>query len=188
MAFWAFDIAGSVVTPLNAWWTTDELVYGLEDSGASVLFVDEERLERVRDHLDDLSELRTVVVMSEEPGRPARLGRAMARVRVVDFHDFLGDVDPAATAAWGGILAGRRRSSMLYTSGTTGRPKGAVGSHRNAITNFMNLAFSAQRFALRFRDPADATPAAQNSGLVNIPFFHATGSTRVPRAGARRQA
>ncbi len=53
MAFWASIIAGSVVTPLNAWWTTDELVYGLDDSGASVLFVDEERLERVRDHLEN---------------------------------------------------------------------------------------------------------------------------------------
>ncbi|HWD95762.1 MAG TPA: class I adenylate-forming enzyme family protein [Acidimicrobiales bacterium] len=175
MAFWASSIAGSVVTPLNAWWTTDELVYGLEDSGTSVLFVDEERLERVRDHLDDLERLTTVVVMSEEPGRPARLGRAMSRVRVIDFHDFLGDVDPAATPP-GVDMQPDDDATMLYTSGTTGHPKGAVGSHRNAITNFMNLAFSAQRFALRFRDPTDVTPAPQNAGLVNIPFFHATGS------------
>jgi long-chain acyl-CoA synthetase len=175
MAFWASSIAGSVVTPLNAWWTTDELIYGLDDSGASVLFVDEERLERVRDHLDGLVQLTTVIVMSEEPGRAARLGRTMARVRVVDFHDFLGPVDPAATPPEVDMQPDDDLT-MLYTSGTTGRPKGAVGSHRNAITNFMNLAFSAQRFALRFRDPADATPSTQNSGLVNIPFFHATGS------------
>jgi long-chain acyl-CoA synthetase len=175
MAFWASSIAGSVVTPLNAWWTTDELVYGLEDSGTSMLFVDEERLERVRDHLDDLERLTTVVVMSEEPGRSARLGRAMSRVRVIDFDDFLGDVDPAATPP-GVDMQPDDDATMLYTSGTTGHPKGAVGSHRNAITNFMNLAFSAQRFALRFRDPTDVTPATQNAGLVNIPFFHATGS------------
>ena len=180
MAFWASSIAGSVVTPLNAWWTTDELVYGLEDSGASVLFVDEERLERVRDHLDELS---TDDGRRHErrAGRAARLGRAMTRVRVVDFHDFLGDVDPAATPP-DVDMQPDDDVTMLYTSGTTGHPKGAVGSHRNAITNFMNLAFSAQRFALRFRDPADATPAAQNSGLVNIPLLSRDGLTRVPRA------
>jgi long-chain acyl-CoA synthetase len=175
MAFWASSIASSVVTPLNAWWTTDELIYGLKDSGASVLFVDEERLERVRDRLDELVQLTTVVVMSEAPGRAARLGRTTAPVRVVDFYEFLGDVDPAATPP-DVDMQSDDDVTMLYTSGTTGHPKGAVGSHRNAITNFMNLAFSAQRFALRFRGATDETPTAQSSGLVNIPFFHATGS------------
>jgi long-chain acyl-CoA synthetase len=175
MAFWAASIVGAVVTPLNAWWSTDELIYGLEDSGTSVLFVDEERLERVRDHLDDLKQLTTVVVMSEEPARPARLGRAAARVRVVDFHDFLGEVDPAATPP-DVDMQPDDDTTMLYTSGTTGHPKGAVGTHRNIITNFMNLAFAAQRSALRFRDTDDTTSTEQISGLINIPFFHATGS------------
>ena len=47
---WPFGervITGAVVVPLNAWWTPDELVYGLNDSGSSVLFVDEERLDRL---------------------------------------------------------------------------------------------------------------------------------------------
>ncbi len=176
MAFWAASIAGAVVTPLNAWWTTDELIYGLADSGASVLFVDEERLERVREHLDELEQLMTVVVMSEEPTRRARLGLALHRVRVVDFHDFLGEVDPAATPP-PVDMAPDDDATMLYTSGTTGHPKGAVGTHRNIVTNFMNLAFSAQRSALRFRGTDESTPAEpQSSGLINIPFFHATGS------------
>ncbi|MGA7835499.1 MAG: class I adenylate-forming enzyme family protein [Acidimicrobiales bacterium] len=175
MAFWATSISGAVVTPLNAWWTTDELVYGLKDSGTSVLFVDEERLERVREHLDELDQLTTVVVMSELPTRRARLGRTLARARIVDFHDFLGTVDPSATPP-DVDMQPDDDATMLYTSGTTGHPKGAVGSHRNIITNFMNLAFGAQRAALRFRDPEDTTPSEQSSGLINIPFFHATGS------------
>jgi long-chain acyl-CoA synthetase len=65
---------------------------------------------------------------------------------------------------------------MFYTSGTTGHPKGAVGSHRNIITNFMNLSFSAHRSVLRAGVTPDLTvPAAQNIGLLNVPFFHATG-------------
>jgi len=175
MSFWATSIAGAVVTPLNAWWTTDELIYGLADSGTSILFVDEERLERVRDHLDGLELMTTVVVMSEEPTRPARLGRAPERVHVIDFHDFLGAVDPTATPPLVDMQPDDD-ATMLYTSGTTGHPKGAVGTHRNIITNFMNLAFGAQRSALRFRDPDDPEPTEQSSGLINIPFFHATGS------------
>lgn len=175
MAFWAAAISGAVVTPLNAWWTTDELIYGLNDSGTSILFVDEERLERVREHLDDLERLTTVVVLSEVPGRDAHVGRPASRVRIVDFREFLGPVDPAALPPEVDLQSDHD-VTMLYTSGTTGHPKGAVGSHRNIITNFMNLAFSAQRSALRFRDPSAATPSEQSSGLINIPFFHATGS------------
>ena len=48
IAFWGTVLTGAVVVPINAWWTPEELQYGLSDSGTSVLFVDEERLERVR--------------------------------------------------------------------------------------------------------------------------------------------
>ncbi|MHB1717179.1 MAG: AMP-binding protein [Acidimicrobiales bacterium] len=52
VAFWAAVSVGAVVVPLNAWWTGPELAYGLEDSGASVLFTDEERAGRLAPHLD----------------------------------------------------------------------------------------------------------------------------------------
>ncbi|MDH3994404.1 MAG: AMP-binding protein, partial [Gammaproteobacteria bacterium] len=54
VAFWAAAAAGAVVVPLNAWWTSDELEYGLTDSGASLLFVDAERLERLQNIESDL--------------------------------------------------------------------------------------------------------------------------------------
>jgi long-chain acyl-CoA synthetase len=175
IAFWGSTSTGAVVVPLNAWWTTDELIYGLNDSGTSVLFVDEERLERIRPRLDELSDLRTIVVLSEEPGREARVGEPDRRVLIVTFHDFLGSIDPAATPP-DVALDADDDVTMLYTSGTTGHPKGAVGSHRNIITNFMNLAFSAQRAAMRFAPAAtEGSASVQNSGLLSIPFFHATG-------------
>ena len=65
---------------------------------------------------------------------------------------------------------------MFYTSGTTGHPKGAVGTHRNAVTNLMNLFFVGQRAVLRA--PADDEPAGAstpNAGLLSVPLFHATG-------------
>jgi long-chain acyl-CoA synthetase len=175
MAFWGSTTTGAVVVPLNAWWTTDELIYGLSDSGTSVLFVDEERLERVRPRIDELSELSTIVVMSEDNTRPVRLGEAHPRVRIVRFSDALADNHPLATPP-DVQLDPDDDATMLYTSGTTGHPKGAVGSHRNVITNLMNLFFAAQRATLRFGSTDDEpTPSIQTSGLLNIPFFHATG-------------
>lgn len=172
MAFWGSIVAGAVVVPFNAWWTSDELAYGLVDSGTSVLFVDEERLERVLARLSELDFLTTIIVVSEDPASPVNVDARSTKVRVVSFGDFLGEVDPAA-ALPSVDLDTDDDATMLYTSGTTGHPKGAVGSHRNVITNLMNLAFSAQRSALRFGS-GDA-PSGQNSGLLNIPFFHATG-------------
>jgi long-chain acyl-CoA synthetase len=172
MAFWASVTVGAIVTPLNAWWTSDELSYGLSDSGSSLLFVDEERLERVYELIDELPDLTTIVVLGD-PTR-AETPRAHARVAIVTFEEFLGEIDQSAPPDLD--LFADDDATMFYTSGTTGHPKGAVGSHRNIITNFMNLSFSAHRSALRAEvTPDPSVPAPQNIGLLNVPFFHATG-------------
>ena len=57
VAFWAVAVAGAVAVPLNAWWTGDELAYGLADSGAVVAVVDEERADRIRAATGDLGGL-----------------------------------------------------------------------------------------------------------------------------------
>jgi long-chain acyl-CoA synthetase len=67
-------------------------------------------------------------------------------------------------------------ATIFYTSGTTGKPKGALGTHRNVCSNLVSLAFSQARGALRsgapFPPPADRPRQAQ---LLSVPFFHATG-------------
>ena len=83
MAFWGAASAGAVVVPLNAWWTGAELHYGLKDSGATVAFVDAGRLDRLRPHLDDLPDLKAVVVTHEDRREPScrraqRTSRAVA--------------------------------------------------------------------------------------------------------------
>ena len=117
IAFWGTVVIGAVSVPLNAWWTTDELVYGLGDSGTGVLFVDEERYERIRLQLDQLPELRVVIVMSESLSEPAALGEAPERVRVERFWDFIGDVAADATLPEVEINADDDLT-MMYTSGT----------------------------------------------------------------------
>ncbi len=179
-AFWGAMVTGAVVVPLNAWWTSDELAYGLTDSGSTVLFVDEERLERLRKQLDNLPELETVVVVSDDPKRPAHIDAKHDRIHFIGFDDFLGSVDPTATPPEVTIDP-EDDATMFYTSGTTGRPKGAVGTHRNALTNLMSLFFIGQRSTLRFGGGnVDGEGASiQNAGLLNVPLFHATGCLAV---------
>ena len=70
MAFWAATLAGAIVVPLNAWWSGEELRYGLEDSGSKVAFVDTERVERIRPFLDGLPALSAVIVADEHRTEP----------------------------------------------------------------------------------------------------------------------
>ena len=176
-AYWGIVTTGAIAVPLNAWWTADELRYGLADSGARVLFVDEERLERVRTLFDELVDVEHVIVLrSSASGEPVT--DEHKRVRVVDFEDLIGtvelDVEPIDAS-----LDPDDDATIFYTSGTTGRPKGAVATHRNIITNLMNLFFISQRSSLRFGDgPADA-PTYPPANLLNIPLFHATGCLAV---------
>ena len=69
-------------------------------------------------------------------------------------------------------------ATIFYTSGTTGKPKGALGTHRNIVSNIMASAISAARTYLRRGEmPPDARPRRdrRRGHLLSVPFFHATG-------------
>jgi long-chain acyl-CoA synthetase len=178
-AFWGTVSIGAIAVPLNAWWTGDELAYGLSDSGARIAFVDEDRLARIVPHLDEFPTLERVVVMSEHRDQPLSL-ETHPSVVIQPFDIFLSDVADDATVP-AVDLESDEDVTMFYTSGTTGKPKGAVGSHRNAVSNLMNLFFVGQRTALRFGGgnvDADGR-SIQNSFLLSVPLFHATGTLAV---------
>jgi long-chain acyl-CoA synthetase len=165
-AFWAAAAAGAVIVPVNAWWTGPELAYALKDSGAKVLFADQERTARLEEHFDELPDLRQVIV--------ARTA-AELDTRHLRFEDVLGDL-PHKAKLPDIDLDPEDDATIFYTSGTTGQPKGAVGSHRNICTNQLSLAFVNARNALRAKGAASPPGSGgQNAYLLSVPFFHATG-------------
>jgi long-chain acyl-CoA synthetase len=167
VAFWAATAAGAVVVPLNAWWTGHELVYGLQDSGSTVLFCDAERLDRLFPEMPQLPGLRLIV---------ARDDRAELAAGAEHFDAVLGSV-PADAALPAVAIDPEDDATIFYTSGTTGHPKGVLGSHRNICGNLLSLRFANMRAAMRGAVPNAKPPVSggQSVYLLSVPFFHATG-------------
>lgn len=162
VAFWAAAAVGAVVVPLNAWWTGEELEFGLADSGSTFLFADAERMERLRGLLDSTAVEHRCVARAE--GAVDDGWMRYEDVVPAGGRDDLPDVaiDPEDYA------------TIFYTSGTTGRPKGALGTHRNICTNLMSLGFIAARQSHRAGGPSNGG-GTQNAYLLSVPLFHATG-------------
>jgi long-chain acyl-CoA synthetase len=169
--FFGALIAGAVVVPLNAWWSGQELAYGLADSASRFLFADAERLERLEGRLPACVEQVFTARCRPSPGR---IGSAQGR----PLADIVGP--PGAwRASPGGAMPAltldpEDDATIFYTSGTTGAPKGALGSHRALTTNIFAAPFSAARNALRRGEPPPPPATAQRVTLVPVPLFHVT--------------
>lgn len=162
VTLWAATSLGAIVVPLNAWWTGPELAYGLSQSGATVLFADGERLERLAPHLGD-SPITTVVGVRTDdlPPGAARWEEVISR----DGND--GDRSLPAVE-----LGPDDDATIMYTSGTTGRPKGAVGTHRNITSHLMNALYNATHGST---ENTAAAPPGPPATLLTFPLFHVGG-------------
>lgn len=159
VAYWATVAIGAVAVPLNAWWTGPELAYGLTDSGAVVLFADDERAERLVPHLSD-TDVRAVVLIRSDRDVPDAEPFALA---------VAGDAPPLPEVQ----IAPDDDATIMYTSGTTGRPKGAVQTHRNFGAFLMNGVYRAVTAAAAA--PPPATPPLPPATLLTLPLFHVGG-------------
>ena len=167
--FFAVVSIGAIIVPVNAWWTRGEIEFALGDSGAKLLFVDDERHERLKDGYATQPALERIIVSRAKASVEAPVHRL--ELLIGTSHDWveLPDVglpdcavepdDPAAT---------------FYTSGTTGHPKGALGSHRNFVTNILSSSYSTARAMLRRGEVPPAVPEHKTT-LAVIPLFHVTG-------------
>jgi long-chain acyl-CoA synthetase len=167
---WGALAIGAVLVPLNAWESSDTLALLLDDCGAKVAVVDEERLARLHEPAAKL-----VVTRAQAPGAAISLEELIgAPIHYLQLPDA-----PLPSPA----LEPDDLATIFYTSGTTGRPKGAAGTHRNILTNYVNTGFRAARAAARRGVSVAQAPATgQRRLLLPMPFFHVTGfhSTLMP--------
>ncbi len=164
IAYWACLAAGIAVVGMNAWWTSEEMAYALEDSAPRAVILDAERLERLR-------------------GCPQLAGRhALIGVRLDDY--------PADVTPWADIVAGGGAmpqvavdpdsdACIFYTSGTTGQPKGVQLTHRGCVANLMNMLYSGASTALAMERATGIAPPAEPPvpvTLITTPLFHVTAN------------
>jgi len=153
---------GAVVVPLNAWWKSHELEYGLKDCGAKVVFVDKKRLAHLSEIRDALS-LTLVLAREEADGADYR------------YKDLLANAQDAAPPA--AELKPDDDFCIVYTSGSTGNPKGVVLTHRGCISTLYSWLFIA---TVLKNARGELTLFGENAGiLLAIPLFHVTGSHSV---------
>ena len=168
VVFFAAVSIGAILVPLNAWWTGGELEYGLRDSGAKILVVDGERFARLSKWLGNLPDLERTIVARGEGELPSDTLRLEDLIGAPNDWAALSDVPLPADPD----LGPEDDATIFYTSGTTGNPKGALGTHRNLCTNILSGGYSGARSFLRRGEmPPEPTPRV---GLLVIPLFHVT--------------
>ncbi|NIJ20099.1 acyl-CoA synthetase (AMP-forming)/AMP-acid ligase II [Sphingomonas naasensis] len=166
--FFAGVSIGAIMVPLNAWWTGGELEYALKDSAAKVLIVDGERHERLKQCYDQLPDLAQVIVSR---AKGALELPALALESLIGTPNEWGALDDVGFPE--AEVAPDDDATIFYTSGTTGNPKGALGTHRNFVTNIMSSGYVAARTMLRRGEVPPAVPDPKVMLLV-IPLFHVT--------------
>ena len=162
--FTAITSIGAVAVPLNAWWESDELVYAINDSGSKVVFADDERIQQIHKAGDKFG---SIIVISVRGKNTESIGNnVVVPLRaIVDDEATMPEVE----------IQPDENITILYTSGTTGTPKGAVSSHRAILSALLGFSARAQVSELMEPSRNAGEEPEQNVFMLCVPLFHVTG-------------
>jgi acyl-CoA synthetase (AMP-forming)/AMP-acid ligase II len=150
LAFWAATSLGAITVALNGWWTPPELAYGIELTTPTVVLGDTRRVARLQEAGCDVPVLdfeRDLAVLEGEPGAE------LPDVPIDEDDPYL----------------------ILFTSGTTGRPKGALLSHRSNA-HFIMAALLSGASGMALRGASGGAANARPPCVISAsPFFHVSG-------------
>jgi long-chain acyl-CoA synthetase len=166
LAFWATVASDAVLVGLNGWWKADEIVYGLQDSGATVLVADRKRFERIADRLAEAPALAHVFLVDADP---ADFPAAGAAVKLQRFDELT--VEPTDRLP-DAPIAEDDDAVIFYTSGTTGKPKGAISTHRSMVANLQNTLYNALASVMANPEAGAMPSDGQTVSLLTSPLFH----------------
>ena len=157
-SFIAITSVGAIAVPLNSWWTSVELEYGLEDCGARIVIVDDKRYELIKPFAEKKKvDLIPVRCNSNNKNNWDRITKRYIN-KEMPSNEINSDDDAA----------------IFYTSGSTGRPKGVCSTHRSIISTLLQWAVVAKARAVMDKIELDKT--VQPSCMITVPLFHVTGS------------
>jgi long-chain acyl-CoA synthetase len=165
MAYMAITMIGAVVVPMNSWWQSNELLFGLHDSGANVLFADQERINTLMPVMDQTD----VKIIAIKPDNSA--------TALPEFFALLKDIHGTPALDFANIdVEPDDNASIMYTSGSTGTPKGVLSTHRNIVSAIFSWVFVKEAAETLRPELVEKNPEFDPAILSNVPLFHVTGS------------
>ena len=160
IAHYAVPLAGGVLIALNSRLAGPEVHYVLEHSEATLLFIDAELVKTVGDAFAASAALKGVIEIADGEFGLTESGLSFSQQTLESFLAEA-DNDSAEPLAWE-VADERAMISINYTSGTTGKPKGVMYSHRGAYLNSFGEVFH-NKFT------------SDSVYLWTLPMFHCNG-------------